>query len=210
MRIDIEPEYYNPLQVCLSGGAAPWSHWKELMASATDYMDSYMLRLQYVKHIGYSICTEETIHTLATYLNNKKVLDLGSGSGYLASQLSKKGVNVIAIDNSSTHTFEQQFQRDITADVISSLSTDTHTYSDIILSWPPYESEFAHKIFERLKPGTTIWYLGESCGGCCADDHFFEDLDQQALYLDIPSKKLNEHHLQFQGIHDYWQVYKKI
>lgn len=208
MKIEISSEYYNPLQECLNGSCIPKQHWQELMAEATNFMDTYALRNEYVNHVGYSICTKETLATLTTYLRDKQVLDLGSGSGYLSSLLSQSQVDVHAIDNDSTHKFQQVFQRDSTSDVLGYLA-EHGDYTDVIVSWPPYNSSFGHSILTLLKPGTTVWYLGEGPGGCCADDQFFDALDNDYLYLDVPSQKLNSDHLQFSGIHDYWQVYRK-
>ena len=75
------------------------------------------------------------------------------------------------------------------------------------MCWP-YGS-YPQEIIDLLKPGTNIWYLGEGAGGCCADESFFDMLDEKTTYLDLPSAKLNQHQKRFKGLHDYWSVYKK-
>mgnify|MGYP000748191069 CR=1 FL=1 len=213
MKIEINHEVYNPIQACLNGDSATESQWLDMLNPVSGYdieglNTSYMIRDAYVDRIGYSIYTSESLDALAIYLKNKKVLELGSGSGFLSSQLEKRGVDIMAIDNCSTHKFQECFKRDVTGDALCYINENTE-YTDIILSWPPYMDAFATDVFDKLKPGTTIWYLGEGAGGCCADDFFFTKLEEHALYLDVPSKNLNQHHVQFKGLHDYWQVYKK-
>lgn len=217
MKIEIEHQIIrDPILACMNGELVSGAEWNNFIDTecnpfvnmSDDYLSRYKFRELYVNKIGYSIHTKETVETLGHYLKDSKVIEIGSGSGYLSNQLSKIGIEVTAIDNESTHMFEQVFQRDITGDIFEYMKTNPD-YTDIILCWPPYCSDLAYRILDQIKPGTNIWYLGEGLGGCCADDQFFESLDEKTIYLDVPSEKLNNDQQRFEGIHDYWSVYKK-
>ena len=60
-----------------------------------------------------------------------------------------------------------------------------------------------------MKSGQYLIYQGEGCGGCTADENFFRELEEKFQYFPRISSKLNDFHTQFEGIHDWWEIYRK-
>jgi len=72
------------------------------------------------------------------------------------------------------------------------------------MSWPDYESDFAFDIWETMKRGSELVYIGESEGGCNANEKFFK-----STHPYIQNINLAKNFVSFPGIHDSIHVYKK-
>lgn len=105
-----------------------------------------------------------------------RVLEVGAGLGWLAFFLQSFDVNFIAI----TDNKEWKNHSYVTAPVkIIKLAASTamkkYQDADVILcSWPPYGSIWPTKLMKLLRPNQSLLYIGESWGGCNANDSFFE------------------------------------
>lgn len=182
-----------------------------------------LLRDSYINKIGFVIYTEEVINVLSSLLKTKKVVEVGSGSGFLSRVLSSYGITVVAVDNNKSiyvmsrtegNRWGQIYQQDITKDAVTYLKkVNKDAPPDvIIMCWPDYDSPFAHKIAKAMLPGQILIYQGEGHYGCTGDDSFHDFVDDDTLWESQQeiADQLNEHHVQFEGIHDRWYVYKKL
>jgi SAM-dependent methyltransferase len=169
--------------------------------------ERYRLREHYVREFGFVILTQETHEVLVQLLESYKVLDAGSGTGYIAKALENAGINITAADSDTgSYGFAARHKRDIDADTSTLLPGD---YDAVLLAWPCYATSFGHQVISAMKPGQLLVFQGEGQGGCTADDAFFDELDNRWTWLEGPSKGLNKGHAQFPGIHDRWSVYQR-
>lgn len=189
----------------LSVKAQPKNKWRQLMEKA-DSMQLMDLRCSYTSKLGFAILTAELVHELARICEGRTVLDTGAGSGYLSHNLNRLGINVLAVDNQSSHRFTGA--KDILKQVPFSHgnAVDYVTgYDVVILSWPPYDDKFAAEIVKKMNKRQTLLYLGEGRDGCTGDFEFFSLLDgfdiDQAL-----SQRLNAQHCTWHAMHDHWTV----
>lgn len=72
----------------------------------------------------------------------------------------------------------------------------------LLLCWPPYDNPFAADALRAFQ-GDTLIYIGEGTGGCCADDDFFDLLDEweEVDYF--------REHVQWSGLRDGAGVYRR-
>jgi hypothetical protein len=170
-----------------------------------------MVRDIYIAEYGFVVLSKELLDTLASLLGGREVLDAGAGPGYLSSRLGSRGVRVTASDLGASHDASYGFgpthQRDHEGDSVELLPGN---FNVVLLSWPPM-SDFAHRIATAMTAGQILVYQGEPHGGCTADESFFAQVEDDAQWehLDTWTAALNQHHLQFQGIHDRWAVWQK-
>ena len=60
--------------------------------------EQWHLRHRYLHEFGFCLFTAECISSLVALCEGKKVLDAGSGSGWLAEQLAQQGIAITAAD----------------------------------------------------------------------------------------------------------------
>jgi hypothetical protein len=146
------------------------------------------------------------------------VVEIGAGTGYFAWQLSQRGIEVHAYDIAppqiSTENWyhspmneEHSGFRGLTREVyfpveVGSPETLTrHAESTLFLCWPPM-GDMATECLNVYR-GKRVVVIGESSGGCTADDAFFTLLEENW-------HEVAEHRpIQWDGIHDYVQVFER-
>lgn len=179
----------------------------------------------YRQEFGYVLPTNEVMDRLVSILHqesgpNCRVLDAGSGSGFLAKELCRLGVNTFAVDRTdyenTDHSNEKTvgypiktvFQRDALGNAIDYVTND---FDAVLLVWPPYDQPFALDIAQAMSPGQLLIYEGEGKGGCNADEKFFEYVSNGDRWIPLYSlsEQLNEVHMTFDGLHDKWRVWRK-
>lgn len=132
---------------------------------------------------------------LADFIEDRKVLEIMAGRGWLAQALQRHGVDIIATDLVKPHGEPRPFHvipmdaRQATAEVSAEV---------LIVSWPPYRGEEIVEALDNWGTSKPIVYIGEGPGGCtgCSEMHnsFAHD---EGLTIPIPS---------WPGMHDWVQV----
>lgn len=177
------------------------------------FSKSYMLRNEYIKSYGFVLVTAETLQSLVNYLQGKKVLEVGAGTGYLANKLADCGIDIVATDI-ATSTDSNNYNFGVISDsVVHAKGSDaiTSDFDVVIMSWPCYDTDFATSVANALKPGQTLLYQGEGIGGCTADNSFFDIVFGDNWQRDFKtSQSFNDNHVQFPGIHDFWYLFTKL
>lgn len=164
----------------------------------------------YIRHHGFVLLTRECLQTLAAMFNGRRVLDAGSGTGFLAHALAQAGVDVVAADkaaHANPYGFDARWRLDAPVDAAGLLPGD---FDDVILSWPCYGSPFAMRVATAMRAGQRLVYQGEGYNGCTASTRFLRHVRSRAWRAEHTlSAALNGPHARFSGIHDYWHVYTK-
>ena len=135
---------------------------------------------------GYMNLSLETIDSLIPYIEDKKCLEICSGTGLFSYLLQEKGIDVTATDiaNEKDNNYTPLKCKHFT-DVkqMDGLEAIKKYEADIlILAWPPYGEPIARdaaKAFFEKNPKGQILYVGEAKSGCTASDEFFNFLNKE-------------------------------
>lgn len=122
------------------------------------------------------------IRHLAQLMQNKRCVEICSGTGLISLALQTFGTNITAVDNGNRNI----------PHIIPTIHEDAHTFLskhpfDVLLCcWPEMDDSFfqACEVFTHKNPGSIIIYCGEAEGGCTADINFFTNYDLDFLDID--------------------------
>jgi len=170
-------------------------------------------RKRFLAEVGFCLVTAEVIDALASLLAGKKVLEAGSGSGWLAARLGERGINILAADWTDYRTanrsskrgypIREVFRLDHHGNAVDLLPGD---YGTVLLVWPNCETQFARNVACAMRSGQALIYEGESEGGCTADQEFFQCLRGSFNPRVSEMAELNKNHRTFPGLHDKWWI----
>lgn len=184
----------------------PKSFFKEHKFS---FLDSYQVRCGYTSRIGWFILTTEVKEILVNFLKGKRVLEVGSGTGYFAAHMKQGGVgDYNAVDIWDPLYWDERTTRYFGIDG-DSLDYIDNSYDVIVMNWPPYDEPFAHQVVKKMSKGQVLIYNGQGSGGCTGDKDFFNYLDEHFTPMKELDYELNENHVSFPCIKDHWWVYAK-
>lgn len=177
------------------------------------------LREPFREAYGYVLATDEVMRVLAQFLAPLgRVLDAGCGSGYLAHELARRDVDVLAVDlfdplvpseaGTTRFPIRQRYRLDAQGSAVDYLG---HDVGAVLLCWPPLKRPMAHELARRMRPGQVLVYEGEPEGGCTADDAFFACMRHENLWepLTEVTEALNQDHVTWSALDDAWQVWRR-
>lgn len=189
----------------LESGVIPDSY-SNLLLSKASYAG---MRTSVIERQGFAILTNEWIDDFAKWINGRRCLEVMAGTGALAKCLKDRGVDIIATDNFSWNVgnnmseFKSFWTEIEDIDAISAIDKYGKDVDIIIMSWPEMES-VAYQVLLDMRltnPNALLVYIGEGCGGCTADEDFYDS----AEYVD---EEITGRYPQWAGIHDIPVVYK--
>lgn len=187
--------------------------WRSVIGSS---FRNFQIRELYVNQFGYSVVTTEVAKILVSFINNRRVLDAGAGTGYISSVLAAMGVeSVTAVDTTAgACTNKKWWKKDLhfpvqVDDTVKVLEQFADSYDVVLMSWPCYDTSTGYDVAKAMTSGQVLIYQGESQSGCTANDDFFELLDAEFVEHEELNDKLWDHHYAFSGIHDRWMIYTK-
>lgn len=153
---------------------------------------SFAERIEVVGRFGmWALLTWSFVNSLASRLVGKRVLEVFSGTGWLAWALEEKGVRVIATDDYSWEFPTPPRVPVLRMDAVQAVESFRRDVDVLLMCWPP-PSLAPVKALLRWPPNKMVVYIGEPAGGCTAPDTFFE-LFKVVETIPIP---------QWEGIHD--------
>lgn len=165
------------------------------VATSQDIVKRYDSRHVMCKKYGWCIPNEAALKAIAAH---GSVVEIGAGSGYWASLLASRGIDVVAYDNRSTHTFDASY---FPVQFGEPPRAADHSDRTLLLVWPPYGSPMATRCVKHWR-GDVLAYAGES-DGCTAHSSFenvliklFEQIDEVSLP-------------QWPGMHDYLRIFRR-
>lgn len=153
--------------------------------SNDDMVRPHALRQEAVIKYAFSVTHRNALQRIAEFADNRGIVSLGAGTGWWEHRLAvETGLDVLAYDIAPPGDSENTWYADVSAwcDVqrgdVTTLAA--HTDRALLLSWPPYGDPFAKEALDEWERagGTRLIYIGETYGGCCADDDFFAAVGQ--------------------------------
>jgi SAM-dependent methyltransferase len=202
----------------------PYARRPEPDYSPATWEHHYWLFELYKHEYGFFLPTAELMDRLVGFLQAEigpagRVLDAGSGSGFLSKELCRRGIDTFAVDRCAYEDQKVQrqfgypmitvYQRDAMGDAVNHVSRQ---FGAVLLVWPPYDKSFAFDIAKAMHPGQLLIFEGEGAGGCAGDDKFFEYVSdgEQWLALKELSDQLDAVHVTFAPQHDHWFIWRKF
>jgi hypothetical protein len=140
------------------------------------YKSAFTRRSGLVQRFAWAVPDLQALRAIAEL--ERPVVEIGAGTGCWAHLLAALGVSITAFDEAPGHNhycdhapYTQVYPGDhrVLEHVTRWSHGDSHA---LLLCWPPMLS-MASECVEAFK-GDTLIYVGEGCGGCTADDRFFE------------------------------------
>jgi hypothetical protein len=173
------------------------------------HLQTILIRESYVGQ-SFVLLTDEFLRSLqALCCDFKSIVELGAGIGWLGHWLGQYGVGVQAlIDNKSWAEFSHQGYLEIVQQMDSFDYLMLHPEVELfILSWPQ-EDDLAARIWQALRPGQYLLYIGEDKGGCTADNDFFGLIHGHEVVNNV-TWKMKQSFLSFDDFHDQPHLYRK-
>lgn len=163
-------------------------------------MHRFKVRHAMCRKYSFAIPTKETVEAIAKF---SPILELGAGSGYWASLLTKSGAKVEAFDkfqedNKYKFTKRHYEVKTGSEEILKDISKE---YS-LFLCWPNYDNDFAYNALKLFK-GQTLIYIGEPEGGCTGNGKFHNLLKKKWNLVDKLSIP------QWDGIHDLIMIHTR-
>jgi len=149
-------------------------------------------RKELVEEYAWAVPNEDAILYLSEF---DELVEIGAGSGYWANCINEAGGRVMPydIDPPDPPDMGGDAYTHVDRANVFNMGDDAFTFP-VLLVWPALNEGVATEVAERGAPH--ICYVGETRGGCTAEDDFFDLLDERyglVAKIDIPS---------YTGIHD--------
>jgi hypothetical protein len=167
---------------------------------------AYHARKSCTEKYGFAIPTDEVVKKIVSF---GKIIEMGAGTGYWARLISEAGGDIVAFDKDPVYTGRNFYKfRESWWHVVEStpaiLALKKYADRTLFLCWPSYGTPFGADCLKAYQ-GDTFLYVGEGHYGCCGDKKFWSILDKEweeddDEYMSIP---------QWDGIHDYFTVYRR-
>lgn len=132
--------------------------------------------------LSFPIITVENLDILKRMLGDGRIVEVGCGTGCLGRRLSDAGANIVAQVDAFQWLPHDPFRwlaEDNGVELGDSsewLRDNPDAYDAVLLSWP-YMDPQAVEAWRAMRPGTRLVMVGEGCGGCTADNAFFEETE---------------------------------
>lgn len=175
----------------------------EIRERFKDELADRSIRKLYVSKFCFPVLCREAVEAIADAARDRRVLEIGSGTGYLAHILATAGVDIIATDPApriSGYGQRRGFYLTV-LQVTADEAIKQFAPSVLISSWPSYDDDWAAVAMEKMPLGSTIIYFGEGHGGCTGDArmHDFLDAQRRIARVDLPV---------FSGLYDDLRIYE--
>lgn len=153
--------------------------------SSEDMSKAYALRREAVLEYSFSVTQRHALARIAQFVGSDGLVSLGAGTGWWEHRLTvETGLDVLAYDihppgDERSHWYSK---RKAFFDVREGDERTLRNHADrvLFLSWPPYQDPFARRALKEFTRagGRRFVYIGETSGGCCADDKFFQEVGE--------------------------------
>ncbi|MDA3730187.1 hypothetical protein PBV87_01480 [Niameybacter massiliensis] len=141
-----------------------------------DY-NSYDYRETLLPIVGYTLVTKNVCKALASFIKDKKVLEIMAGTGCLTYGLRSFGVNIHATDDYSEELLTNFWIKDLEQlDCIESVRKYGSQIDYLLISWCAQKAPILTviQLLKHINPKAQIIYIGETKGGCTGNDALWD------------------------------------
>ena len=153
----------------------------------------------------FPLITQESVDFIADYA---PLVEVGAGTGYLASLLQAVGAEVVPTDAYPPHLGRNPYGWENEHTFVLSLKATTAVKRwptrNVLMSWPSLGKDWAMKAISAMQPGRYLIYIGEDEHGCTGSPGFHKFLKKNFEFVEYGPMG------QFHKLHDTLQVYKRI
>lgn len=144
---------------------------------------SFFIREDVIRYAGYSFVAYRWLRPLATWIGNRKCLEIMGGSGALSRGLQDCGVNIHCTDTFSWVEnkycwYENAWTTVECIDAVEAIYRYGKDIDLLVCSWPYTNDDcfYALQAMREVNPSSMMIYIGEGKGGCTASDKFFDSM----------------------------------
>lgn len=192
----------------------PFLKEREGFSGVSDFLTSYYIRELYLEH-AFVAYNDEMLTSLKKFCDSKKmkvVHEVCCGTGWFSHWMKKYKIPLKkSIDNKTWISYNNRnnfLPNVIKQDAVKFVRNNRRFADMIVLSWP-YMDNTATRIWNAMKPGQYLLYIGEDYGGCTADSSFFNAVRGCEITNDENFNKVYDSFVQFNGLHDNPKLYLK-
>ncbi len=157
----------------------------------------------FIERFGFAAPSPEAVKAISQFVGQRKVLEVGAGTGIWARLLSDAGVEVTAVDDwSGKYSHSMRVGTHYPVERVDGVeAVKRHAHQALFLCWPDYCDPIAADALKAFR-GDRLIYIGEGELGCTGDDRFHKMLDHwhQTESVVVP---------QWPGLHDELTLYKR-
>ncbi|WP_149563014.1 hypothetical protein [Streptomyces cacaoi] len=137
-----------------------------------------MLRRQYLSRIySWALASRTAVDWAVRSLDGRKLVEVGAGTGYWASLLADRGLDVLATDQHvHRNGYADMFRFAAVQPLDAPTAAARHPDRVLGLWWPPRDDPMAVDTLRAYR-GEHLLYVGDARGGQCADAAFFDELE---------------------------------
>lgn len=142
-----------------------------------------MQRPIFVDRYAWAVPNEAALETLSKL---GPIVEIGAGTGYWASLLQARGVDIKPFDRYPPDKYPNHYhsQRHVWTHVLRGGPEKAATYPErtLLICWPPLNAPVAYEALSNYR-GRTVVYIGEF-GGCTGDRKFHAALDRDFTQIE--------------------------
>ncbi len=136
----------------------------------------FYLRDHFVANFSWAIPSKPAINLIKQFVDEDIVLEINAGLGLWSKLLQDEGTNIIATDPYE-YKDKTSYTTVVRADHFESINKFGNEANVLMTCWPDYNKNYAAEALDIFK-GNKLIYIGESWGGCTADDSFHASLNK--------------------------------
>jgi hypothetical protein len=169
-------------------------------------LEDFRLRDDFIPKFGFAVLTDHIVREL---LPLSPFVEVGAGSGYWSYELRRAGAIAEPTDPQTGKYFfggKSQNWPSPYCHVEKLTGVEAvakYPHHTLLTVWPDMQPETWPYDTLAAYQGDTVIYVGESDGGCTADERFHKLLEER--FDDVETL----HVPQFWGIHDYLSIYRR-
>ena len=177
--------------------------------SIDSFFDHWQDRKAYTNN-SFIILTHELVSGIVDIMDDLKISsasEIMCGLGWLSHWINIYRPNSInqMVDNLKWGSFQGKYSDKIVDMDASEYVADNPNVDLFIMSWPRMD-DGAINVWKNMSKGQYLLYFGESHGGCCATDEFFEETIESKVDI----SKIKNNFIKFPLLHDFPVMYEKF
>lgn len=164
---------------------------------------SWFVRGPFTFFYSFALPSRETLQAITEHTT--RIVEVGAGSGFWASQLAMAGADVVATDIYEPGEYAVRTPWHPVERLDAVEATRQHPDRDVLMVWPPQGADWPLEIARNLAPGRLIIFIGEATEYMSASAGFYDLVGSDAF-----EEVAAERPARFPGINDRLLIFRKV